>query len=166
MYPDLGYSQGPTRFPLERYGSGRVRGPHVLPFQAMRRRLRKKQRLGEFVELGFVVRAELVPALDDPGFDAFLDRLIDAVEARGLLFGGGGRRDSFEGFVCRRGRASATDADRAGRELESLLLVFVISDCQLLEQLCKSCLVESVNCDSDHRVVQSTIRIQHLPSVD
>jgi uncharacterized protein len=67
----------------------------------MRRRLRKKRRLGEFIELGFLVRAELVPALDDPAFDAFLDRWIDAVEARGLVFGGGGRRDAFEGFVAR-----------------------------------------------------------------
>jgi uncharacterized protein YggL (DUF469 family) len=63
----------------------------------MRRRLRKKKRLAEFIELGFLVRAKLVPALDDPGFDAFLDRWIDA----------------FEGFVTRTGRASATDADRA-----------------------------------------------------
>ncbi len=55
----------------------------------MRRRLRKKKRLGDFIELGFVLRAELVPTLDDPGFDAFLDRWIDAVEARGLVFGGG-----------------------------------------------------------------------------
>lgn len=79
----------------------------------MRRRLRKKKRLAEFIELGFLVRAKLVPALDDPCFDAFLDRWIDAIEARGLVFGGGGRRDAFEGFVTRPGRASATDADRA-----------------------------------------------------
>jgi uncharacterized protein YggL (DUF469 family) len=79
----------------------------------MRRRLRKKKPLGEFIEMGFLVRVELVPALDDPGFDAFLDRLIDAIEARGLLVGGGGNRETFEGFVTGRGRASATDADRA-----------------------------------------------------
>lgn len=64
------------------------------------------------MELGFVVRAELVPTLDDPGFDAFLDRWIDAVETRGLAFGGGGRLDTFEGFVTGTGRASATDVDR------------------------------------------------------
>jgi hypothetical protein len=49
----------------------------------MRRRLRKKKHLGEFIELGFLVRVELVPAVDHPGFDALLDRWIDAVEARG-----------------------------------------------------------------------------------
>jgi uncharacterized protein YggL (DUF469 family) len=65
----------------------------------MRRRLRKKKRLGEFVELGFSVHVEFLPSLDNTGFDAFLDRWIDAIEARGLLFGGGGRQDSFEGFV-------------------------------------------------------------------
>lgn len=79
----------------------------------MRRRLRKKKRLGEFVELGFLVRVEFVPAVDDPGFDAYLDRWIDAVEARRLLVGGGGSRKAFEAFVTGRGRASATDADRA-----------------------------------------------------
>jgi uncharacterized protein YggL (DUF469 family) len=79
----------------------------------MRRRLRKKKRLGEFIELGFLVRIEFVSALDDLGCDAFLDRWIDAVEARGLVFGGGGRREAFEGFVTGTGRASATDADRA-----------------------------------------------------
>ena len=68
--------------------------------------------MAEFIELGFLVRANLVPALDEPGFDAFLDRWIDAIEARGLVFGGGGRRDAFEGFVTR-GRSSTTDADRA-----------------------------------------------------
>jgi uncharacterized protein YggL (DUF469 family) len=78
----------------------------------MRRRLRKKGRSGEFMELGFLVRAELVSPLDDPGFNSFLDRWIDAVETRGLAFGGGGRREAFEGFVTGVGRASATDADR------------------------------------------------------
>jgi uncharacterized protein len=78
----------------------------------MRRRLRKKMRWGEFIQLGFLVRAELASDLDDAGFDAFLDRLIDTVEARGLAFGGGGRREDFEGFVTRTGRESATDADR------------------------------------------------------
>jgi uncharacterized protein YggL (DUF469 family) len=78
----------------------------------MRRRLRKKKRVGEFTELGFSVSAELSPDLDDAGYDAFLDRWIDAVEARRLAFGGGGRREAFEGFVTQLGRGSATDADR------------------------------------------------------
>jgi uncharacterized protein YggL (DUF469 family) len=81
-------------------------------FTSMRRRLRKKLRVGEFTEMGFSVSAELSPDLDDAGHDAFLDRLIDAVEARRLAFGGGGRREAFEGFVTQLGRGSAAEADR------------------------------------------------------
>ena len=77
----------------------------------MRRRLRKKKRLGEFTEFGFSVRAELTPGVDDSGIEAFVDRWIDAVEARGLGFGGGGG-EIFEGFVVRMGRGSATEPDR------------------------------------------------------
>jgi uncharacterized protein YggL (DUF469 family) len=84
----------------------------VLASTSMRRRLRKKKHLGEFTELGFEVRADLTPDLDYAGFDAFLDRLIDAVEARGLAFGGGGRPEDFEGFVTQLRRGSATEADR------------------------------------------------------
>lgn len=78
----------------------------------MRRRLRKKKHLGEFTELGFEVGADLTPDLDYAGFDAFLDRLIDVVEARGLAFGGGGRPEDFGGFVTQLRRGSATEADR------------------------------------------------------
>jgi len=74
----------------------------------MRRRLRKKKHLGEFREFGFQVKAELSSEADH---EAFLDRLIDAVEARQLGFGGGGKED-FQGFVTRLGRGSASDADR------------------------------------------------------
>lgn len=94
----------------------------------MHRRLRKKKRLGEFTELGFLVNVELVPALDDPGFDAFLDRWIDAIEARGLRCGGGGSRETFEGFVTGRGRESATDADRAA------LAAFCANDSAVIRQ--------------------------------
>jgi uncharacterized protein YggL (DUF469 family) len=42
------------------------------------------------------------------------DRWIDAVEARGLAFGGGGggRDGKFEGFLTRAGRGSVTLHDR------------------------------------------------------
>lgn len=79
----------------------------------MRRRLRKKLHVGEFIELGFEVRAELTPGLDDAGYDAFLDRLIDAIETRRLAFGGGGRPEDFEGFVTQLERGSATESDRS-----------------------------------------------------
>jgi uncharacterized protein len=88
----------------------------------MRRRLRKKKRLGEFTELGFEVRAELTPDLDDAGFEAFIDRCIEAVEARRLGFGGGGRREDFAGFVTQLGRGSATEHDRTA------MVTFLSSD--------------------------------------
>jgi uncharacterized protein YggL (DUF469 family) len=68
----------------------------------VKKRLRKKKHLGEFKELGFEER------------EAFVDRLIDIVEARSLAFGGGaGRDDKLDGFVTRAGRGSATEEDRA-----------------------------------------------------
>lgn len=81
----------------------------------MNKRLRKKKHIGEFKELGFEVLADLRGGLSPQELDAFLDRWIDAVEARQLGFGGGGggRDGKFEGFVARAGRGSATDDDRA-----------------------------------------------------
>jgi uncharacterized protein len=81
----------------------------------MRRRLRKKKRMGEFRELGFEVCADLRTGLSAADFDTFLDQWIVAVEARRLGFGGGGgyEQGKFEGFVVRLGRGSATDDDRA-----------------------------------------------------
>ncbi|MET0344494.1 MAG: 50S ribosome-binding protein YggL, partial [Polyangiales bacterium] len=51
--------------------------------------------------------------LDRAAFEAFLDRLVDFVESRGLGFGGGPVDGHFRGFVSRYGRGSATDDDRA-----------------------------------------------------
>lgn len=79
----------------------------------MRRRIRKKKRVGEFQELGFEVTAELRDGLSEADFGAFLDRWISAIEARRLTFGGGGGEGRFGGFVVRAGRGSATDDDRA-----------------------------------------------------
>jgi uncharacterized protein len=79
----------------------------------MKRRLRKKKRLGEFREFGFEVDAELRKPLAQDEFDAFLDRLIDFVEARGLAFAGGPVDGHFRGFVSRFARASPSKDDRA-----------------------------------------------------
>ena len=80
----------------------------------MKKRLRKKKHLGEFKELGFEVRGDLRPGLSGNDLEAFVDRLIDIVEARSLAFGGGaGRDDKLDGFVTRAGRGSATEEDRA-----------------------------------------------------
>ena len=70
--------------------------------------------MGEFKELGFEVRGDLRLGLVGAALDAFVDRLIDVVEARQLAFGGGaGRDDKLDGFVTGMGRGSATEDDRA-----------------------------------------------------
>jgi uncharacterized protein len=81
----------------------------------MRRRLRKKKRLGEFKELGFEVRVDMLLGLTREDLDAFLDRWADVVEARHLAFsgGGGGSDGKFDGFVTRKGLGTATEEDRA-----------------------------------------------------
>jgi len=78
----------------------------------MKKRLRKKKRVGEFRELGFAVRATFRAALSDAEAIAFLRRWVGAIEARGLVFGGGNTTESFEGFVTLAKRGSASDADR------------------------------------------------------
>jgi uncharacterized protein YggL (DUF469 family) len=85
----------------------------------MRKRLRKKKRVGEFKELGFEVRAALRDGLSREEFDSFVARWLNAVEARRLTFGGGGQDGMFEGFVAGMRRHSATEMDRA--ELSSFL---------------------------------------------
>jgi hypothetical protein len=80
----------------------------------MKKRLRKKKRVGEFKELGFEVRGDLRPGLSGDDIEAFVDRLIDLVAARSLAFGGGaGRDDKLDGFITCAGRGSATEEDRA-----------------------------------------------------
>jgi uncharacterized protein YggL (DUF469 family) len=78
-------------FVVEEYYGGQLR------FDVMRKRLRKKKHLGEFQEFGVDVVVALQHGVD---FDAFLDDfLCDAVEANGLLFGGGEMAEKFEGFL-------------------------------------------------------------------
>lgn len=80
----------------------------------MRKRLRKKKRVGEFQELCFELHADLKPDLSEADLDAFVGRLIHVVEARKLSFGGGAGRDlKLNGVVARDGRGSATEDDRA-----------------------------------------------------
>lgn len=62
------------------------------------RRQRKKLRLGEFQEMGFDVTAKCTKELAPSERQQFVDRLIDAVVERGLLFGGG-FNDFLKGFV-------------------------------------------------------------------
>ena len=75
----------------------------------MRKRLRKKLRLGEFREYGLEVSFRLA---DNAELDGFWDSFIgDVIEARGLICGGGCGR-MWDVFVTRPGRRSATEDDR------------------------------------------------------
>ena len=79
----------------------------------MKRRLRKKKHLGEFREDGFAIGIVLREGLAPADHNAFVDAFIDAIEARGLAFGGGGWPPRFEGFATRALKGSATEEDRA-----------------------------------------------------
>lgn len=77
----------------------------------MKKRLRKKHRLGEFQEFGFDLQLTLAPGLDDRAIEDFLDSfLLEAIEAHGLLAGGGFLAGFF--VVAEARRASATEAHR------------------------------------------------------
>lgn len=80
----------------------------------MRKRLRKKLRVGECKELGFSVDCQLVADISEEAFGLFIDAFIDqAIEANTLLFGGGGKRPCWGGFVTSaKRRGSANEADR------------------------------------------------------
>jgi len=78
----------------------------------VRKRLRKKRHQGEFQEMGFEVQFRVAADLSEAAFDALIDAFLEqAIEAQGLLFGGGGRR-KWRGFVTLERRGSATDDHR------------------------------------------------------
>lgn len=78
----------------------------------MKRRLRKKKRLGEFRELGFAIQAQLRSSSKEGRLD-FIERFVDAVERRALLFGGGCSLEGLlEGLIMPRARGSASAEDR------------------------------------------------------
>ena len=79
----------------------------------MKKRLRKKLRLGEFQELGFEVRFRVSEVVPDAGLDEFWDRFIGgAIEANRLVCGGGCGRE-WDVVVSPEGRGSATEEHRA-----------------------------------------------------
>lgn len=66
----------------------------------MKKRLRKKKQLGEFREDCFEIEFSIDPPHTADEDDAFWDAfIVGLIEARGLQFGGGGRRDRWRGVV-------------------------------------------------------------------
>ena len=79
----------------------------------MRKRLRKKWHVGEFQELGFEVRFQVADNLSHDAFDAMVDAFISqAIEAHGLVCGGGGKNPAWNVFVTCEGRGSLTEEHR------------------------------------------------------
>jgi uncharacterized protein YggL (DUF469 family) len=82
----------------------------------MNKRLRKKKHLGEFRQMGFSAECRLRSGLSSAEFDQFTDEFIaQAIEARRLVFGGGGSPNrGWSGIVCRdASHDSTTDGDKA-----------------------------------------------------
>ena len=78
----------------------------------MKKRLRKKLWLSEFRQFGFEVRFSLCGHHADAEINNFLDSFIlDVIEPRGLLCGGGGGK-TWNFFVHPNGRRSASEDDR------------------------------------------------------
>ena len=80
----------------------------------MRKRLRKKRRLGEFREFGFRVRIVTAAGLTEAERNMLLwdGWVLGFVEGSGLQFGGGGLRD-WDGYVTSDAhRGSATEHHR------------------------------------------------------
>ena len=77
----------------------------------MKKRLRKKRRLGEFREDCFELTFEMSPTLNDVEIDLLTDAFIDMIESNKLQFGGGGSV-RWSGVVQGPWRGSATESDR------------------------------------------------------
>jgi len=76
------------------------------------RRLRKKLYLDEFSVYGFEITITFTD-FDENSFDAFLDDMVDFIESKNLVIGGGGGVDEFEAFISSSERyGSATEDDR------------------------------------------------------
>jgi len=84
----------------------------------MRKRLRKKKRLGDFAEYGFVITLKPESQSTDSERETLLDRFIDEAIERNDLSCGGGGGETMEFFVTANGhRASVTHAQRDAVEL-------------------------------------------------
>ena len=78
----------------------------------MRKRLRKKLRLREFIQLAFSARYQVKPGLSPAAIDSLLDRFIlEAIEANDLHCAGGAGPVEWDFLVCANGRRSASEVD-------------------------------------------------------
>jgi len=83
----------------------------------VKKRLRKKFHVGEFQELGYEVRFQVADNLSHDAFDAVVEAFISqAIEAQGLVCGGGGKNPTWSVFVTRQGRGSVTEEHRQAIE--------------------------------------------------
>ena len=80
----------------------------------MKRRLRKKLRLGEFRQDCFEVQFRVDPSLDPEDTEEVADSFVEMIVANGLQCGGGGKPGEWSGVVQGPGyRGSTTAEDRA-----------------------------------------------------
>ncbi len=80
----------------------------------MKKRLRKKKRLGEFQEFGFKAGFRFSNQLSNQSRNDLLNRFIEiAIEKNGLQYGGGGGANEWNGFVVlNKSRGSALEKHR------------------------------------------------------
>ena len=79
----------------------------------LKRRLRKKLRVGEFQELCFEVSFKFNRNLNEAEFDEFLDKFIDEIERNKLLMSGSGKENTWTSYVSsEKNHHSPTDEQR------------------------------------------------------
>lgn len=79
----------------------------------MKKRLRKKWRVSAFQALGFEVHFQIANDLSDDVFARVADAFISqAIEAHGLICGGGEKKPEWSVFVTLDRRGSATEEHR------------------------------------------------------
>jgi uncharacterized protein YggL (DUF469 family) len=71
----------------------------------VKRRLRKKKKLGEFVEWGVEVQARITPqAMIDKGIDSIMDEFVDFIEEQNMFCGGSISPNGEFDFIVELGR--------------------------------------------------------------